>query len=124
MSNKPLNKPVVKANEAIVQEFDWGQLHWLANGAIGNSNDMTFGQCLIKPGCENPRHLHPNCEEILYVVSGKIAHSLEDDSFEMAAGDTVVIPPNLMHNARNVGTETAIMMIAYSSPDRQTKGEF
>jgi quercetin dioxygenase-like cupin family protein len=124
MSNKPLNKPVVKPNDAIVQEFDWGQLRWLANGKIGNSGDMTFGQCLIKPGCENPRHLHPNCEEILYVISGKIMHTLEDDVFEMGSGDTVVIPPNLMHNARNVGTETAVMMIAYSSPDRQTKGEF
>ncbi len=124
MSNKPLNKPVVKANEAVVQEFDWGQLHWFANGKLGNSGEMTLGQCVIKPGCENPRHLHPNCEEILYVISGTIAHSLEDDSFEMGPGDTVVIPPNLMHNARNVGSETAVMMIAFSAPERQTEGEF
>src|SRR5262249_34177555 len=116
-------KPVVQAGDALVQVFDWGELRWLANGQLGNSDALTFGQCILKPGCQNPRHLHPNCEEILHVVSGKIVHSIEDDLFEMGPGDTVVIPANIMHNARNVGSETAIMTIVFSSPDRQTEGE-
>ncbi len=124
MSSELVNKPVLAASEAVVQQFDWGRLDWFVNAQIGNSNDMTLGKCTIRPGSENPRHYHPNCEEILQVISGKIAHTMGDDVFEMGPGDTIVIPPNIMHNARNVGSQDAVMTIAFSAADRQTIGEF
>lgn len=124
MRNKPLDQALVQPEDAVVEEFDWGQLHWHANGKIGNSDAMTFGRCIIKPGRENPRHYHPNCEEILHVISGTIRHTLGDDEFDVVPGGTVVIPPNIMHNAKNVGTETAVMVITFSSAARQTVGEF
>jgi quercetin dioxygenase-like cupin family protein len=124
MSSQLVNKPVLAATEAITQTFDWGYLNWFVNAQIGNSSEMTLGKCTIKPGQENPRHYHPNCEEILQVISGTIAHTMGDDVFEMGPGDTIVIPPNIMHNARNVGSQDAVMTIAFSSADRQTIGEF
>lgn len=124
MSSELVNKPVLAASEAITQEFEWGHLNWFVSAQIGNSDEMTLGKCTIKPGQENPRHYHPNCEEILQVISGTIAHSMGDDVFEMGPGDTIVIPPNIMHNARNVGTDNAIMTIAFSAADRKTIGEF
>ena len=35
---------VLKANEATVEEFDWGKLYWFAGGNIGNSDKMTIGK--------------------------------------------------------------------------------
>ena len=64
------------------------------------------------------------CEEVLHLLYGTIVHSIGDEAVEMSAGDTVVIPPHVVHNARNVGTEDAVMLIAFSSADRQTVGEF
>jgi quercetin dioxygenase-like cupin family protein len=124
MSQKPGSIPVLKAQEAIVQEFNWGQLIWFVNSQIGNSEAMTFGKCILNPGCENPRHYHPNCEEILQIISGRVVHSLGDDYFEMGPGDTIVIPSNVVHNARNLDSQEAVMTIIFSSPDRQTQGEF
>ncbi len=123
--NKDVNgKFILPGENAVAQDFDWGQLYWFANGQIGNSQSMTVGRCIIKPGCANPRHHHPNCEEVLQVMQGTIVHSFEDVEFEMGPGDTIVIPPNVIHNARNVGSEDATMMIAFSSAERQTIGEF
>lgn len=113
------NKAILRSHEAIVEEFDWGGLWWFASGKVGNTEAMTVGRCLIKPGQENPRHYHPNCEEILHMVSGKIVHSLGDEAFEMGPGDTITIPPHVVHNARNMGTEDAIMTISFSSAYRQ-----
>ncbi|RIK35640.1 MAG: cupin domain-containing protein [Chloroflexi bacterium] len=113
--------PVLAAQRAIVQEFDWGQLHWFANSKIGNSQTTTFGKCIIKAGQANFRHSHPNCEEILQVVSGEIIHSLGDEQYRMGPGDTIVIPPNIVHNAENVGAGDAVMTIIFSTPDRQTQ---
>ena len=116
-------KTVLKANEASVEDFPWGRLYWFAGGKLGNSKTMTVGQCIIKPGFENPKHRHPNCEEVLHVLSGKIVHVVGEKSFEMNPGDTITIPPTILHNARNAGDEDAVLMISFSSPDRQSQKE-
>ena len=113
-------KIVLSAAEATVQEFDWGELVWYANGKMGNSETMTFGRAVLKAGQANFRHSHPNCEEILHVLSGRIIHSLGDEFYPMGPGDTIVIPANVVHNASNDGNDTAIMTIIFSTPDRQT----
>jgi len=107
-----------------VQVFEWGQLTWMVSGPLGNSEALTVGRCEIKPGCENPLHLHPNCDEVLHVVSGRIVHRVEGaGEATMEAGDTISIPRNRRHNARNVGDVPATMMICFSSPNRETRGE-
>ena len=75
---------------------------------------------MIRPGRENPRHYHPNCDEILYVAEGTIEHTSGDDAFPMNAGDAISIPAGVTHNARNVGQADAVLMIAFSSADRET----
>ena len=114
------NTPILPNSEVIVEEFDWGHLRWYTGNHYNNSQTTTVGECLLRPGYENFHHYHPNCEEILLVQQGKIAHRLGDDTFEMSAGDTIVIPPNVVHNARNIGSQDALLMIIFSTPDRQT----
>ena len=41
----------------------------------------------------------------------------------LAEGDTIVVPPDFPHQARNVGDIDAVLLIAFSSADRQVKGE-
>ena len=102
----------------------WGCLTWYANRALGNSDELTFGQCVIRPGQSNPPHSHPNCTEWLLVVQGRIKHAVENGAtVEMNPGDVIAIPPNLPHHARNVGETDAVLTIVFSSADRQTKGE-
>ena len=115
---------VRKADRADAQEFDWGSLTWWACGAMGNSERMTVGRCVIKPGCRNPAHSHPNCEEVLHVLRGRIVHHFAGrERVEMEAGDTVTVRPNVSHHAENVGEEEAVLLIAFSSPKRETHGE-
>ena len=110
------------ANEKITDS--WGSLTWYASGKLGNSNAMTIGKALIKPGCENPLHSHPNCSEVLVVVQGRIAHVIENgNEVEMTVGDTITLPRGLPHKACNIGEEDAILSISFDSADRQTKLE-
>ena len=75
---------------------------------------------VIRPGRMNPRHYHPNCDEVLHVLQGEILHTMDDDAAELTQGDTVSIPANVIHNARNIGEVDAILLICFSSADRQT----
>jgi quercetin dioxygenase-like cupin family protein len=105
-------------------DFDWGQLTWFANRALGNSEELTAGRCVLRPHAANPRHYHPNCSEILVVIKGRIRHTdARGGETEMGEGDVVTIPPNVWHRATNLGDEDAVLYIAFSSADRQTVGE-
>jgi quercetin dioxygenase-like cupin family protein len=106
-----------------VEEQQWGRLVWMVNGAMGSSETMTIGRCFINPGQANPRHYHPNCDEVLHVLSGTIEHSVDDETFPMTAGDIVSIPRGSLHNARNVGDDVAEFLICFDTADRQTVGE-
>jgi quercetin dioxygenase-like cupin family protein len=114
---------LTRSDSFLVEEQDWGRLVWMVNGALGSSETMTVGRCFINPGRANPRHHHPNCDEVLYVLRGRIEHSVDDARFVMAAGDIVSIPQGSRHNARNVGDEVAELLISFNTPDRQTEGE-
>ena len=94
---------------------DWGSLNWLASRAIGNADGVTLGRVSIKTGYSNPRHTHFNCEEVLYMLRGKLEHTMGDDVLILEAGDTLVVRAGLVHGARNVGDEDVDMMVAYSS---------
>jgi quercetin dioxygenase-like cupin family protein len=114
---------VIPASQAQVLPQPWGQLTWYVSGALKNSDTMTIGQAIINPGQENPRHYHPNCDEVLHVIKGHILHSMGDRTVEMHDGDTVSIPAGVHHNAKNLGTEPAILSISFSSADRIAIGE-
>jgi quercetin dioxygenase-like cupin family protein len=104
--------------------FEWGHLTWFANRALGNSDKLTLGRCVLKPGMSNPRHYHPNCTELLVVLSGRIMHtSGPDEERQMETGDVVSIPANNWHCARNIGDCEAVLLIAFTSADRETIGE-
>ena len=111
------------ADKVLVEDQPWGRLEWMVSGALGNSATMTVGRCYIRPGEQNPRHYHPNCDEVLHVLQGTIEHSVDGDRITMGAGDTISIPSGALHNARNIGADEAIFVISFSAPDRQTVGE-
>ena len=110
------------ADAARIDE-SWGSLTWVAGGKIGNAAEQTVGRVTIKAGCENPRHHHPNCEEVLYLLAGKLEHTVGDESVVMEPGDTIVIDTNLQHNARSIGDVDADMIVVFSNADRQVVGE-
>ncbi len=108
--------------ETIAQGTDpmkWGSLSWLASTALTGTTGLTIGRVVIKAGASNPRHSHPNCEEILYLLAGEIEHSIGDDVVHLRAGDALVVRADVFHNAVSIGQVDADMMVIFSSGDRQ-----
>jgi quercetin dioxygenase-like cupin family protein len=102
------------------QAGDWGRLTWLCNGKLLPETELTLGLCEIFPGKGNPLHYHPNCEELLHVLSGTGKHLLGEQWFELTPGATIRIPVGVHHKLICEGTESLCCVIAFSSPDRQT----
>ena len=112
--------PVTRLSETTAEEFPWGTLNWLMGQAIDPNAKQTFGMAVIQPGQQNPPHYHPNCEEILYVVSGTCEHTYGDDSYQLKTGDSIRVPAGVIHHAINNGDEPLRAIISFSSGDRQT----
>lgn len=104
-------------------EMPWGEIEWYVSGPLNNSKTMTVGMATVRPGESNPLHFHPNCDEILHVLSGRIAQIVGDETVEMSAGDTVSIPQGMLHKARNIGDVDAKLAITFNNGWREVVGE-
>jgi quercetin dioxygenase-like cupin family protein len=109
-------------SDALASVQDWGTLTWMASAELTGS-DITVGRVVIRPGKNNPRHCHDNCEEVLYLLHGQLTHSFADESLDMVAGDTLIVPPGVMHNAINTGDTDADMIVVYSEGRRDFRKE-
>lgn len=113
---------VTRAVERPNAKQAWGELFWHTSAAMKNSQALTTGTAIIKPGQNNPRHYHPNCDEVLHVISGRIEHTMNEVTVEMGPGDTVSIPRGVLHNAKNIGDTDAVLSIAFDSAYREVIG--
>jgi len=113
-----LQKVLRRARQHNVIPEDWGSLTWMASKPLGNVEGLTLGRAIIKPGKTNPRHRHPKSEEVLYLLKGRLNHTLDDKSVTMSAGDVITIAPGVFHNAASIGSEDAVMVVVYSSGTR------
>ena len=113
------------ADQAAAERVEeaWGSLTWLASNELTRSQDITLGRVVIKRGMSNPKHSHPNCAEVLYLLRGELWHVIGDEAVLMQAGDTTVVPAGVPHIAFSIGDQDAEMMVAYPSGQRQFKAE-
>jgi len=51
------------------------------------------------------------------------AHLMADLALLTGPGDVITLPTGLPHNARNLGDSDAVLLVTFSSADRQTRGE-
>ncbi len=110
---------LVRAGAGERLTFDWGEIAWIASGALGNARQVTFGRVVIKAGRQNAGHWHPDSEEILHLLSGRLTHAVDDEVFAMAAGDSIIIPAGARHHAAAVGDEDAVMLVLYPTAERR-----
>ena len=102
------------------EEFSWGSLQWLCNSTLFPGAQQTLGICEIQPQRRNALHFHPNCEELLTVLSGTGRHSFDGNWIELSAGMTIRVPAGVHHNFENTGAVPLICLIAFSSGERVT----
>jgi len=128
MAQTNLEKPPKMPNvNVVVQHFDkevevkypWGAIRWMMDSKIDRDAAQTFGIVQINAGQRNALHSHPNCEEILYVLSGSCEHVVGNKKFVLHPGDLIRVPVGVPHQAIVTGNEPLRAVISYSSADRK-----
>lgn len=115
---------LVSRGNVETERFDWGEITWMDNADLTGTEALTVGMVVIRAGASNPPHLHPNCDEALYLLQGDLRHSVGDATFALKAGDLIHIPRGVRHHAESVGVDDARMVVCYNTGRREVVGEF
>jgi quercetin dioxygenase-like cupin family protein len=109
--------------EAARRDESWGSLRFFAGTELSGTPGVSAARVVIKAHARNPRHSHPSCDEVLYLLSGRLTHYVGDAPFEMGPGDSVAIGAGVPHFAINSGDEDADMIVMYSTGRRDFRLE-
>ena len=70
----------------------------LLRQVLAHSDQLMLVRHLMQPGWHGARHNHPH-EQLVYVIRGKLIFTLGAESFEIAAGDSLIVPGGVEHQA-------------------------
>ncbi len=102
-----------------LEVFDWGEMAWLLDADSCAGADLSLARMTLRPDCAAPRHRHPDCQEALHLLSGRVELRVDGAVRVLEAGDTALVPEGRPHDLRNPGSRPAVLMIAYGSGARR-----
>jgi len=93
-------------------------MEWLMEDAIQDDAELSMARMTVAPDAISEMHSHPNCTEAIHVLSGTIEQRRGDEWIKLSEGQTCLIPKGYQHQTRNIGSNRAVLMLAYSSGSR------
>lgn len=90
--------PAFIHHDAITTDaLDWGDLGWVVNPGTAPGANLTVLDVVIQPGKGHDFHRHPDQEEAITVLSGRIEQWVEQERTELGPGEAVHIPTGTVH---------------------------
>jgi quercetin dioxygenase-like cupin family protein len=97
----------VIARETKPEVLDWGRLAWLSNPPNTGAKDLTVIDVTLLPGKGHDFHKHPDQEEVIYVVAGRVEQWVDREKRSLGPGDSAFIPAGVVHASFNTGDAEA-----------------
>ncbi len=89
--------------EVSAEPVPFGTTRWLSRPATSGARALAVVEVTLEPGQGHAFHLHPNQEEVIYVVAGEVEQWLERERRTLGAGDAVFIGKGVVHASFNTG---------------------
>lgn len=99
---KPTKPTIVRTRELMQREAD-KHLWTLHQSATSRTN-------LVQMKGQAARHLHPDAEHSLYVISGEVKATVGAEEFTLGPGDYISIPPGVPHSYLVPGDQPALLI--------------
>jgi quercetin dioxygenase-like cupin family protein len=80
---------------------------------IVDGEKLMLVQVHFEKGAEGALHSHPH-EQAVYVLSGRVRFTRSEESFEVKAGENVLVPPGTRHGL--VALEETLLLDIFSPP--------
>ncbi|MCP5521756.1 MAG: cupin domain-containing protein [Verrucomicrobiales bacterium] len=104
----------VIGTEITRDRLEWGEMGWISRPADTQAGSICEIEVTLEPGFGHNFHKHPRQEEVIHVLAGEIEQWLETEKCTLKGGDSVFIPPDVVHASFNVGNVTAKLLVVLS----------
>ena len=101
----------VKQADIAVDNLDWGDIGWRARPANTGCKTFVVMDVSLEPGFGHDFHKHPDQDEMITVVAGKVTQYLEGGSTVLGPGDSVYIDKDVVHGSYNDFDEPAQLAV-------------
>jgi mannose-6-phosphate isomerase-like protein (cupin superfamily) len=115
---------IIKSTYAAVQPYitkDGSIIRELMHPAAQGNRNQSLAEAIVPPGGKTHLHSHQQAEELYHFTAGQGVMQLDDQRFPVQAGDTICIPPGILHAVSNPGAvELCILCVCcppYSHDD-------
>lgn len=95
------------------QKFDWGSINWIHEPK--DKGKMLIGHVVFLPFKVQGKHLHTGDEQMIYTISGKGEHWINDKYYPLVPGSYYHISAYAEHDIRNTGETPLEMIIVYNT---------
>ncbi|SNW62004.1 Mannose-6-phosphate isomerase (Cupin domain) [Orpheovirus IHUMI-LCC2] len=82
---------------------------------ISTTSTLQITTMVIDIGGEIGWEIHPNTDQMIYVIEGTALGMIGDNDFNLYTGSMLVIPRGSNHNVTNVGNNVLKLMSVYSN---------
>lgn len=93
---------------------DGSEIRELLHPAQHGNRNQSLAEAIVHPGQRTALHRHRYTEEIYHITAGAGRMRLGNEDFNVAAGDTIVIPPGTPHCIRALSAEPLKILCACS----------
>jgi|SRR5581483_12159123 len=71
---------------------------------------QSLAEATLPPGAATQAHLHPQTEELYYILQGEAQMAVEGERRAVGPGDAIAILPGQRHQIRNTGASDLVFL--------------
>ena len=101
----------VMSSEVPTENFDWGSAGMRCAPPGTGCQSFVVMDVRLDPGFFHAFHKHPDQDEMITVVAGKVTQYLEGESTVLGPGDSVYIDKDVVHGSYNDFDEPAQLAV-------------
>ncbi|MEQ8767836.1 MAG: cupin domain-containing protein [Planctomycetota bacterium] len=105
----------VQGGDVQVEELPWGPHDWLCRPGLTDAKKLLVVRVHMPAGKAHQFHRHPEMEEVLYVLEGRVEQWVGQEKKVLGPGELAHIPLNEVHGSYNV-FEEPVKFLAILSP--------
>ena len=108
--------------EALQETFKGRTNYWMCRPEVCDAELLQICRAVLPAGEGHPFHTHPELEEAIYVLEGRVEQWVERERRLLGPGEVAHIPAGVVHATFNPTSEDAVIL-AILSPGK-FKGPF
>jgi quercetin dioxygenase-like cupin family protein len=101
----------VMGSEVSTENFDWGSAGMRCAPPTTGCDSLVVMDVRLDSGFSHAFHKHPDQDEMITVVSGKVTQFIEGESTVLGPGDSVYIDKDVVHGSYNDFDEPALLAV-------------